>query len=166
MQLLDAVEQAWANSALLTIRDDPALAAARALPQPTPRKAAASPLAGASSARFKVTYRRAPQAWFVIDLPTQRSLNDLHRAIQDAAEFDNDHMYAFFLSGEPQYFDFGKVRTACGKLPQHFRGERARNIVRPAVGVPPGNGSIQVRCSRIRAHQPNLYRVCRVCTVW
>lgn len=34
----------------------------------------------------------------VIEIPADHSLEDLHDAIQDAVEFDNDHMYEFYIA--------------------------------------------------------------------
>lgn len=48
---------------------------------------------------FKVTYLNAPGIWRVIEIPADRTLDDLHAAIQHAVDFDFDHLYSFFLSG-------------------------------------------------------------------
>jgi len=34
----------------------------------------------------------------VIEIPVENSLEDLHDAIQDAVEFDNDHLYEFYIA--------------------------------------------------------------------
>lgn len=47
----------------------------------------------------KVTYRGDPDAWFVIELRADQTLDHLHAAILDAVDFDSDHLYSFYLSG-------------------------------------------------------------------
>ncbi|MBC2579186.1 IS1096 element passenger TnpR family protein [Clostridium sp. DJ247] len=37
--------------------------------------------------------------WAKIQLNGMHTLHDLHNYIQDAFEFDNDHMYSFFMDG-------------------------------------------------------------------
>ncbi|NHI01521.1 MULTISPECIES: IS1096 element passenger TnpR family protein [Oceanimonas] len=37
-----------------------------------------------------------------LDIDDQASLHDLHLAIQQAVHFDNDHLYAFFISRKTQ----------------------------------------------------------------
>ncbi len=96
--LLSAVETAWSDAALDALRDDPELSAARAkpvsLPSPTPASAPEP-----QTYRFKVSYLHAQDVWFIIEMGATQTLDDLHLAIQSAAHFDNDHMYAYFLSG-------------------------------------------------------------------
>jgi hypothetical protein len=49
--------------------------------------------------RFQVTFDDAdPLIWRRIELRGDQTLHDLHLAIQDAFGWDNDHLYAFFLS--------------------------------------------------------------------
>ena len=50
--------------------------------------------------RFKITYVYEPDAWFVIEMRGDQSLDDLHWAILGAVDFDADHLYAFFISGK------------------------------------------------------------------
>ncbi len=91
------LESACSAQALDAIRQDPALSEARGQPlivlPPAP-----DPLADARIYLFKVTYLLADDVWFLVEMPSDQTLNDLHRAIQAAAEFDNDHMYSFYLS--------------------------------------------------------------------
>ena len=48
---------------------------------------------------FKVKFK--PKHWRSIKLSSAHTLDHLHEAIQDAFEFDDDHLYAFFMSGKP-----------------------------------------------------------------
>jgi hypothetical protein len=41
------------------------------------------------------------QLYRAIAIGASATLDDLHLAIQDAFRFDNDHLYAFFMDGEP-----------------------------------------------------------------
>lgn len=50
--------------------------------------------------RFKVTFEYAPDVWRRIEIRGDQTLHDLHNAIQDAFDWDDDHLYAFFLSGK------------------------------------------------------------------
>jgi len=50
---------------------------------------------------FYVSLPAAPTAiWRKIQLKADQTLAVLHLAIQDAFDFDNDHLYSFFMSGE------------------------------------------------------------------
>lgn len=46
---------------------------------------------------FRVSLHRG--VWSKIKLSSQHTLHDLHNYIQGAFEFDNDHMYSFFMDG-------------------------------------------------------------------
>lgn len=39
--------------------------------------------------------------WRRIQLSSRHTLHDLHKVILDAYEFDDDHLYAFFMQGKP-----------------------------------------------------------------
>ena len=47
---------------------------------------------------FKVSLGK--NIWRKIKLSSKHSLEDLHLAIQEAFNFDNDHLYAFFMDGK------------------------------------------------------------------
>jgi hypothetical protein len=49
---------------------------------------------------FHVSLRGTGRTWRKIELRADQTLHDLHLAIQNAFEWDNDHMYAFFMSGK------------------------------------------------------------------
>jgi hypothetical protein len=97
IHLLRAVELAWSDANLQTLSADPDLASARALP------VIASPgapmTAEAQTYQFKVSYRGADDVWFIIETSAKHTLDDLHSAIIAAADFDDDHLHAFYLSG-------------------------------------------------------------------
>jgi len=100
VHLIHAVELAWSDAALDARRDDFDLVAARALPVVTLRASAAPTIAPeAQTYRFKISYRDADDVWFLIEASAKHTLDDLHNAIIDAADFDDDHLHAFFLSG-------------------------------------------------------------------
>jgi hypothetical protein len=50
--------------------------------------------------RFKVSLSDQKSVWRRIDVRSDQTLEDLHYAIQDAFGWDDDHLYAFYLSGK------------------------------------------------------------------
>jgi len=48
---------------------------------------------------FKVQLKRDPKIWRRIGIEGDNSLGDLHLAVQKAYKFDNDHLYAFYPTG-------------------------------------------------------------------
>jgi hypothetical protein len=48
---------------------------------------------------FHVSLPDHGRVWRKLELPAESTLEDLHLAIQNAYEFDNDHLYSFFMSG-------------------------------------------------------------------
>lgn len=50
--------------------------------------------------RFKVSLTYQKDVWRTIDVRSDQTLVDLHYAIQDAFGWDDDHLYAFYLSGK------------------------------------------------------------------
>lgn len=96
------VAAAWAGEALAALRDDPALESARAAPLPeTPAPPPVpAPRPGAlETYTFKVTYLQDPDVWRTIEIAGNQTLDDLHYAIQNAVNFDADHLYSFYMSG-------------------------------------------------------------------
>jgi hypothetical protein len=55
--------------------------------------------AGGNVYIFKVTYKRS--IWRRIRISATNTLQHLHEAIQDAFDFYDDHLYAFFMDGQP-----------------------------------------------------------------
>ena len=71
-------------------------------PRPEPELATVSPPrlpAPEHGYRVKVSLEWKPSVWRVIEILDNQTLEDLHLAIQRAFRWDNDHLYAFFLSG-------------------------------------------------------------------
>ncbi len=50
---------------------------------------------------FRVAHESQPDDPAIITLGGQHTLADLHNGIQDAFDFDADHLYSFFMSGQP-----------------------------------------------------------------
>lgn len=50
--------------------------------------------------RVKVSLQSDRRIWRVIEILDNQTLEDLHLAIQGAFNWDNDHLYAFYLSGQ------------------------------------------------------------------
>ncbi len=48
--------------------------------------------------RFRVELEWREEVWRNIEIRGDQTLNDLHYAIQAAFNWDDDHLYAFFLS--------------------------------------------------------------------
>ncbi len=49
---------------------------------------------------FRVVLKWDRRVWRTIEVRGDQSLDDLHLAIQQAFGWDNDHLYAFFMSGK------------------------------------------------------------------
>lgn len=49
---------------------------------------------------FHVSLPGTGRAWRKIEMSADQTLEDLHFAIQDAYEWDTDHLYSFFMSGQ------------------------------------------------------------------
>jgi len=50
--------------------------------------------------RLRICPERAPDVWRVFEFSARHTLLDVHDAIQDAFELDNDHFFAFYRSGK------------------------------------------------------------------
>jgi len=99
---VDTVAAAWSDEALDALRNDPALVDTRATPPvpPSPASEQPSPRPGALlTYTFKVTYLEDPDVWRVIEISANQTLNDLHHAIRRAVDFDDDHLYSYYMSG-------------------------------------------------------------------
>lgn len=97
---VEAVEAAWSSEALTALKEDSALAEARQSDVqrvPRPERPSAQPGA-VLTFTFKVTYLRDPDVWRVIEIRGDQTLNQLHYAIQNAVDFDADHLYSFYMS--------------------------------------------------------------------
>ena len=49
---------------------------------------------------FKVKLRHDRRVWRKVEALGSQTLDDLHRAIQEAYGFDGDHLYSYFMSGK------------------------------------------------------------------
>ena len=49
---------------------------------------------------FHVSLPGTGRTWRKLELRADQTLHDLHLAVQDAFEWDNDHLYAFYMSGQ------------------------------------------------------------------
>jgi hypothetical protein len=49
---------------------------------------------------FHVSLPGTGRTWRKIEIGAEQTLEDLHVAIQDAYEWDADHLYSFFMSGK------------------------------------------------------------------
>jgi hypothetical protein len=109
--------------------------------------------------RFKVVFQDAKDLWRRIELRGDQTLDDLHYAIQAAFDWDNDHLYSFYLSGKawdtdteythPDSMEEGRSAAAyrLEHLPLHARqrlmyifdfGDELRHIVTLEAITPGG----------------------------
>ncbi len=63
--------------------------------------------------RFKVELERAAEVWRIIEIRGDQNLDRLHCAIQSAFNWDDDHLYSFYLSGRhwDQASEYSSPRT-------------------------------------------------------
>ena len=94
--LVQNIRAAWGDDTLDALRRSPERTAAPAVDETDLVVDSPPP----QTMRFQVTYLYEPEAWFVIEMRGDQSLDDLHWAILDAVDFDADHLYAFFISGK------------------------------------------------------------------
>ncbi|NWJ95289.1 MAG: plasmid pRiA4b ORF-3 family protein [Chloroflexi bacterium] len=59
-----------------------------------------SPTALTTLYRFQVKLDWLKTVWRRIEMRGDQTLHDLHKTIQDAFDWDDDHLYAFFMSGK------------------------------------------------------------------
>ncbi len=85
-----------------------------------------SPAGPTTLYRFQVKLDWKKSVWRRIELRGDQTLHDLHNAIQSAFEWDDDHLYAFFLSGRAwdsasEYGSpYGEGRSAAGYRLEHL----------------------------------------------
>jgi len=97
---VETLKAAWSGEALAALKEDSALTEARQsdvkrLPRPEPPGAQPG---AALTFTFRVTYLREPDVWRVIEIRGGQTLDQLHYAIQNAVDFDTDHLYSFYMS--------------------------------------------------------------------
>lgn len=61
---------------------------------------------------FKVMFKYRKGTWRKIELKATDNLEDLHDAIQDAIEWDNDHLYSFYMDNKFKKHDFDMEYTS------------------------------------------------------
>jgi tetratricopeptide (TPR) repeat protein len=81
--------------------------------------------------RLLVSPERAAEVRRVIDFDGRATLHDVHNAIQRELNLDNDHLYAFYLSG--RYFDWSSEYG----LSQDSRHDSQRSVLF-RLGLKPG----------------------------
>ena len=100
--LVETIKTAWSDEILASLQDDTALAESRSKPPVNrvskPPKPTRKPGA-LQTYIFKVTYEYDRDVWRKIEISEGQTLDDLHSAILDSVDFDDDHLYSFFLSG-------------------------------------------------------------------
>ncbi|MFK7936044.1 MAG: plasmid pRiA4b ORF-3 family protein, partial [Saprospiraceae bacterium] len=50
---------------------------------------------------FKITSPYHTKFWRTVKVDANHTLHDLHNIIQEAIQFDNDHLYSFYLDNKP-----------------------------------------------------------------
>ena len=72
---------------------------------------------------FRVVLKWDRKVWRTIEVRGDQTLDDLHLAIQDAFGWDNDHLYAFFMSGKrwDQATEYTDPRAEDGRLADRAR---------------------------------------------
>jgi tetratricopeptide (TPR) repeat protein len=76
--------------------------------------------------RFKVSLRKSPDVWRIIDIKGNQMLSSLHKAIFKAFDRFEEHQYSFFLSNKPydrgsEYTSPGIGKDGSGKLASRIR---------------------------------------------
>ena len=93
--------------------------------------------------RLSISPERAPAVRRVVDFDGRSTLHDVHNVIQDVLELDDDHLYAFYLSG--RYFDRSSEHSLDKDSPRDSRrsGERFGVRLVSTFAAPPcsQNGS-------------------------
>ncbi|MCL2323336.1 MAG: plasmid pRiA4b ORF-3 family protein, partial [Oscillospiraceae bacterium] len=69
---------------------------------------------------FKVSLKYESDTWRTIRLSHEHTLEDLHNAIQTAFDFDDDHLYAFYINGNSKT---GREIKGCPFGGEDFFGE-------------------------------------------
>lgn len=81
---------------------------------------------------FKVMFRYRKGIWRKIEMKASQTLEDLHDAIQDAIDWDNDHLYSFFMDNS---FDSLDAEFTCPYEPE---GRKTADIAVGAFGFKKG----------------------------
>ena len=73
---------------------------------------------------FKVKLKHDKRIWRKIEILGSQTLDDLHMAIQEAFDFDADHLYSFFMSGkawDDSAFEYYHPEADGGPLEKRMR---------------------------------------------
>ncbi|MBN1485037.1 MAG: SEC-C domain-containing protein [Chloroflexia bacterium] len=98
LNAVQALERAWSEENLAGRLADPDLVEEREIP--TVPEEEPVPEGQVRVYTFKVTYMYDREVWRTIEIAASQTLEDLHWAIQEAVDFDDDHLYSFFMSGK------------------------------------------------------------------
>jgi hypothetical protein len=100
---------------------------------------------------FKVKLKHDKHIWRKIEILGSQTLNDLHIAIQDAFNFDVDHLYSFFMSGkawDDSDFEYYHPEANGGPLQNRIRMELS--LIRGSQPQP------RLPATRVRIESLNL----------
>jgi hypothetical protein len=89
--------QSWSDEVLRDLLGLPA----REFDEPEELKQHRAPPVPRALYRLKATLQRRSTVWRVIEVCSDQTFEDLHRALQEAFRWDDDHLYSFYLSGRP-----------------------------------------------------------------
>jgi len=87
---------------------------------------------------FHVAIKGVPRVWRKIEISADQTLEALHLAIQSAFEFDNDHLYSFYMSGK------AGDRTTEYCLPEDYNPFTTMPLEDPTAAVEKEDGETNV----------------------
>lgn len=95
-------------------------------------KAERGPMDGGRAYLFRVVLKWDRQVWRTIEVRGDQTLDDLHLAIQEAFGWDNDHLYAFFMSGKrwDQATEYADPRAEDGRSADEVRIDALKLVPR------------------------------------
>ena len=96
------------------------------------RAAAAGKRQVAKAYMFRVVLKWDRKVWRIIEVRGNQTLDDLHLAIQQAFGWDNDHLYAFFMSGKrwDQATEYADPRAEDGRSAAEVRIDALKLVPR------------------------------------
>lgn len=89
---------------------------------------------------FHVSLPGHGRVWRKVELPADATLEGLHFAIQDAYNFDADHLYSFFMSGKAwdESTEYTLPEDAFDGFDEEEEDEEGDELFTEASGLPPG----------------------------
>lgn len=87
--------------------------------------------------RLRLQWRR--RVWRVVELLGEQTLEDLHLAIQRAFGWDNDHLYAFYLTGRQEH-----LTEVAAPMPEDAEPPTADDVSLAALDLRPGQRFLYV----------------------